>query len=247
MFHRLEVKPAYKVVCEEIERQIVGGRLRPGDLLPTETALAAQFGLTRHTVREGLRQLEEGGLVGRAAGRRLVVKTPHHSELVPRATRLLRLQGVTFRELYAVAILLEPEAARAAAPRATPAQLAALEENLQEMEAALAAGRPIVALDIAFHAHLAAIAGNMALTLAREPVSELFFPALQQLFDHPSNREVGPRRLAAAHGRIIAALRAGDAEEAGLWMHRHIADFKRGYDLCGLDLDAPLPSYPGAD
>ena len=46
MFERLEVVPAYKTVCEAIEREIMSGRLGPGDQLPTETELAEQFGLT---------------------------------------------------------------------------------------------------------------------------------------------------------------------------------------------------------
>ena len=242
MFNRIEVKPAYRVVCETIEAQIVAGSLRPGDLLPTETQLADSFGLTRHTVREGLRQLEESGLVGRAAGRRLAVKVPDHAELAPRTTQILRMQGVTFRELWEASMLLEPESARGAAGQITAQHLIALEANLAAMEAALNAGRSIIALDVEFHALLAAIAANKALMLAREPVSQLFFPALKQLFDHPRTRDTGPRRLIEAHRRIVDALRVRDSVTAEQWMRRHMQDFRRGYDVCGLDTDQPLPA-----
>lgn len=240
MFQRLEVVPAYKTVCEEIERRIMSGRLGPGDLLPTETELAEQFGLTRHTIREGLRILEQGGLVGRKAGRRLFVKQPHYAELAPRALRALVMQRVTFMELWEVSMSLEPSAAARAALQAGPVQVAALEENLRLMEAALDAGKSIIELDVAFHTLVAEIAGNKALLLAREPISQLFYPALTRLFAHPKNSEKGPRRLVDAHREIIKAIKVGDEAAARMWMLKHIADFRRGYDLCGFDLEAPI-------
>jgi DNA-binding FadR family transcriptional regulator len=171
MFERLEVVPAYRTVCEAIEREIMSGRLGPGDQLPTETDLAEQFGLTRHTVREGLRILEEGGLVGREAGRRLFVKQPHYAELAPRALRALVMQRVTFLELWEVSMALEPSAAALAAGRADAAQIEELEDNLRRMETALANSQPIIELDVAFHTLVAEIAANKALLLAREPLS----------------------------------------------------------------------------
>lgn len=240
MFDRLEIMPAYKTVCEAIEREIMTGRLGPGDQLPTETELAAQFGLTRHTVREGLRILEEGGLVGREAGRRLFVKQPHYAESAPRALRALIMQRVTFQELWEVSMSLEPSAAARAAKHVDAAQIEKLEDNLARMEEAFRKGRSIIELDVAFHTLVAEIAGNKALLLAREPISQLFYPALARLFAHPQNRLKGPQRLIEAHRRIIDALKAHDTSEAEAWMRRHIADFRRGYDVCGFDLDEPV-------
>lgn len=244
MFGRLEVVPAYRVVCEAIEREIMNGRLGPGDQLPTETELAEQFGLTRHTVREGLRILEEGGLVSREAGRRLFVKQPHYAELAPRAQRTLIMQRVTFLELWEVSMSLEPSAAARAATNIDAAQIEELEDNLRQMEAALQKGQSIIALDVAFHTLVAEIAANKALLLAREPISQLFYPALAKLFAHPRNNESGPRRLVDAHRYIIDALKLGDAAEAEDWMRRHIADFRRGYDVCGFDLNEPIAMMP---
>jgi DNA-binding FadR family transcriptional regulator len=240
MFDRLEIVPAYKTVCEAIEKEIMSGRLGPGDQLPTETELAAQFGLTRHTVREGHRILEEGGLVGREAGRRLFVKAPHYAELAPRALRAYIMQKVTFQELWEVSMSLEPSAAARAAEHIDASQIEELEDNLEAMEAAFQAGRSVIPLDVAFHNLVAEIAGNRVLLLAREPVSQLFYPALAKLFSHPRNRETGPRRLIDAHRHIIAALKAGDRVEAERWMRRHMADFRRGYDLCGFDLNEQI-------
>lgn len=240
MFDRLAVNPAYRTVCQVIEAKIMDGQLGPGDALPTETEMAEQFGLTRHTVREGLRILEEGGLVQRKAGRRLFVKRPHYAELAPRASRALIMQRVTFQELWDVSMSLEPIAAARAASNISSEQIEKLEENIVEMDRALAAGAPIIGLDVAFHTMVAEIAGNKALLLAREPISQLFYPALSKLFAHPENHGKGERRLLDAHRQIVAALKSGDADEAETWMRRHIADFRRGYQLFAFDVDSPV-------
>ncbi|MFZ1831911.1 MAG: winged helix-turn-helix domain-containing protein, partial [Pseudomonadales bacterium] len=61
-FSPLKRPPAYQVVSEKMREAILAGRIQAGDLLPTETELAEQFGVTRSTVREAIRLLEQSGL-----------------------------------------------------------------------------------------------------------------------------------------------------------------------------------------
>jgi DNA-binding FadR family transcriptional regulator len=235
MFERVTAVPAYRIVYEAIEKEILSGRLGAGDQLPTETDLAEQFGLARHTVREGLRLLEESGLVSREGGRRLFVRAPHYAELAPRVSRALIMQRVTIEELWEASMTLEPPCAMRAAGRLDDETLEKLEENLRLTEEAYAAGRSIIDLDLEFHTTIAEAAGNRALLLAREPISQLFYPALETLFAHPLNTR-GPQRLIDAHRRILDALKVRDSETAELWMRRHIVDFRRGYAQCGFNL-----------
>src|SRR6476659_6141328 len=99
-FERIKALPAYELVAEAIERKILSGSLRPGDPLGTEAELVKQFGVNRSTVREGIRLLEQGGLVRRDSSRRLWVGLPHYERLATRMSRALVLHEVTFRELY---------------------------------------------------------------------------------------------------------------------------------------------------
>ena len=64
--------PNYRRVTLAIEEQILGGRMKLGDPLPTEQDLAEQLGVNRSTLREGLRALENAGLVKRAGGKKLI-------------------------------------------------------------------------------------------------------------------------------------------------------------------------------
>ena len=77
----MNATPAYQLVAEAIEREILAGRIRPGDPLGTEAELVKQFGVNRSTVREGIRLLEQGGLVTprlqpAAVGRAAALRAP---------------------------------------------------------------------------------------------------------------------------------------------------------------------------
>jgi DNA-binding GntR family transcriptional regulator len=61
-------EPRYAILREELQGRIQDGTYRVGDLLPTELELQEEFGLSRHTVREALRQLIDMGLVRRRQG-----------------------------------------------------------------------------------------------------------------------------------------------------------------------------------
>ncbi|MEM7439786.1 MAG: phosphonate metabolism transcriptional regulator PhnF [Pseudomonadota bacterium] len=55
--------PVWKAIAEALRSDLAEGRYRPGDKLPTEAALAARFGVNRHTVRHGVSALVKDGLV----------------------------------------------------------------------------------------------------------------------------------------------------------------------------------------
>ncbi|MEL7132560.1 MAG: phosphonate metabolism transcriptional regulator PhnF [Pseudomonadota bacterium] len=55
--------PIWKAIADSVRSDLAEGRYRPGDKLPTESALAERFGVNRHTVRHGLSVLVDEGLV----------------------------------------------------------------------------------------------------------------------------------------------------------------------------------------
>lgn len=64
----LASQPQYVLVAQRLIEDITSGRYPVGSLLPTEMALCTQFGVSRHTVREAVRRLQERGLVTRQRG-----------------------------------------------------------------------------------------------------------------------------------------------------------------------------------
>lgn len=86
-------QPRYMLLAQSILRDIGNGRYPVGSHLPTEIELAEQFGMSRHTVREAIRQLHDMGLVSRrqGVGTRVEAKT-----VSPRYVQSLR----TISDLY---------------------------------------------------------------------------------------------------------------------------------------------------
>ncbi len=243
-FTRIERAPAYRLVYDALEREIFAGRLRAGDPLPAETQLAEQLGVNRSTVREGIRLLEQSGLVERNGAKRPRISVPHYLDLASSASRALILHSVTFRELWEASMVLEPSIAERAARQADEHGLAELSVSLEAMTTAVEQiehGGPtdvigFVGLDREFHEILAKIAGNRVLALAHESVTSLFIPAGQIILPRLKTY----RRVLDAHRYIFECLRTRDADGARKWMHKHMDDFRRAYEMTEMSMDSPL-------
>lgn len=233
-FERLHVAPAYQMVADAIEREIVAGRIRPGDPIGTESELVRQFGVNRSTVREGIRVLEQGGLINRDSSRRLFACAPHYNRLASRMSRALVLQEVTFRELYETAMVLELAAIEQAAERATKKNIAELAENVAKSEQAIDDPARIAELNSEFHALIAKASQNRVLQLAREPAGLLFFPTTELIC-----RKVpeGAVRIIEANRMMLKAVRERDRKAALLWMRRQVDDWRKGFERTGKRLD----------
>lgn len=234
---KLQLAPAYRQISDDLRRRIVAGTLSQGDALPTETDLATRYGVHRSTIREGLRQLEQEGLL-RRDGKRLLVSMPRQSDLASAAERALRLRQVNFRDVWQVASALEPLCAALAAAHITGDELQALEAALARTEAVVAAGTSPVDADIDFLNLVAAATHNPALLLARGPVSRLMHAGYAAIA--PALPQSGARLL-DVHRQMVDALRAHDAQAAEACMRKHMVDYRRGCEVAGLDMTLPIP------
>jgi DNA-binding GntR family transcriptional regulator len=79
------VRPRYQRVADDLTKRIGSGRYPVGGYLPTEMELCEQYGISRHTVREALRQLRDAGLISRRrrVGTEVVARTPKPSYRQP--------------------------------------------------------------------------------------------------------------------------------------------------------------------
>lgn len=229
--------PAFRSIARELEQQVLSGALPVGSTLPSETSLADRFSVSRSTIREAIRLLEQVGIIRRTEGRnKLRITAPRAEDIGARMKTAFLLQQTTFEQLWEVLTAIEPMCAAIAADKATPEDLERIEDNLRRTETAHASGGDLVALDIEFHNLVAAATGNGALQLSRETIGELFYPAFAQVMARLNAGE----RLILAHRKIFSAMAARDRSEACAWMERHIGDFQRGCDLANLDFDAPI-------
>ncbi|MES1936527.1 transcriptional regulator NanR [Salinisphaera hydrothermalis] len=208
-------------VTRQLEHDIVSEHFKPGDRLPSERALMAQFGVGRPTIREALFALEKMGLVALASGSRAQVIRP-----TP-AVVLEGLSGVMGHLLSSVAGQHHFQEARAVFETAMARQAAgqASAEDVEALRAALAANAAAVGdeaefkrTDIAFHRVIAAIPGNPVYTAVHDAMAQWLDDRRAVALEQP-----GQDRIAlAAHERIFQAIERGEPEDADLAMREHL-------------------------
>jgi GntR family transcriptional regulator, transcriptional repressor for pyruvate dehydrogenase complex len=231
LFDAIDSAPNYRRVTIAIEKQIVSGRMKPGDALPTEHELAEQLGVNRSTVREGLRALENSGFL-RRSGKKLIVSVPKSREVAEYTSRAMSLFSIKFSELWEVMMALEPVAGRYAAERAPKEVLKLLAENLRKTEELLHDDAAVIRLDVEFHRLVSQATQNRVLVFSHEPIGLLLYSSTKRLYRSAPRARY---RLLEAHRKILEAIGRGDADESELWMRKHIEDFRRGYILAGFD------------
>ena len=233
-FEALTIEPAYRKVAAALLGRITDRSLSAGDRLPSETKLARQFGVNRSTVREALRELESSGVLARNRGSKLMMVTrPGRHRVAAGVSRALALADVTVQDVWEGLTILEPAMAEAAARRRTAEDIAKIAAAAADFaaraglrtEAAAQVGRFFRAVGEATH--------NRVLMLAHEPLIQLLEPSLCEMIDRVPQART---RIATAEKRLAEAISSRDAAAAQNWMSKHIRDFRRGYELAGIDL-----------
>jgi DNA-binding FadR family transcriptional regulator len=236
-FKPLEREPAYLKVFRAIEARIADGTLEDGAHLPTEAELCEQFGVTRSTVREGLRLLEQTGLVQRA-GKKIIIKRPNSADIAAAASKSFAHGGVTFSEVWDALATLYPEAARLAAMRLSGDDIAELEKVRAGLEAARADDyEATVAAAVEFFQHIACGLDNRIMLAMLQSLNMMIGESLRQVI---AGAPKAKDRIVNAQKKLLEAFEARDAELAANWMAKHIADLKRGYEVAKVDMDAAI-------
>lgn len=224
----------HQVILRQVEELLTSGRLRPGDRLPPERALAEQLGVSRPSVREALKVLEALGVVettggqGRDSGA-VVVARP--GAAIGAAMRIhVATQGLPIADLVETRALLESSAMRRLGRRvATEADGVALlrpaEDLLMAMKAPGLSPEEFHHLDTAFHLALAEAAGNVVVHVVmaslRQAIEGYVLDAVPRLPDWRTTSAA----LRRQHAAILTALRRGDGETAAGVVDRHIHRF----------------------
>jgi GntR family transcriptional regulator len=102
----------YARLRDELQAEILGGRLRPGDRLPSENELSTAHGVSRITVRQALADLQTAGLILRLQGKGAFVAPPHASPGLERLQGLAEALSATGQEVRSRRLSLRTVKAR---------------------------------------------------------------------------------------------------------------------------------------
>lgn len=198
--------------------------LRPGDRIGTEHELAREFGVSRPTLREGLRRLAGSHLIrvqkGRAGGV-FVENTPgagigrHVSESI---ASMLECESVTLCELLETRMFLEVPLAGLAAERADEGTIEALSASIAEAAGHDPAGDEFRLADARFHETIAVTAGNELLLTFTRWILDVLQPSLVSFLGAAIDGE----QIIGQHQAIMRAIRRHQRRAAERAMCEHI-------------------------
>jgi DNA-binding FadR family transcriptional regulator len=212
------------VVVREIKRMIIDGTLGPGSQLPVEKDLAPQLGVSRGSLREGVRALSIMGVLETRQGAGTFVTNLDASILLAPMGFVVDLQHASRAvHLHSVRRILETEGAGSAAALITDEELERAEQLLAAAERQLGESHidhsSIMDADIEFHRLIAAASGNPVLAalveaLAGRTVRGRMWRAIVD--DHAE------RETLAEHRAILKALADREPGHARLRMANHL-------------------------
>jgi DNA-binding FadR family transcriptional regulator len=229
----IRVARAYEQLATVLRERIASGALAEGARLPSESMLAQQAGVSRSTVREALRTLQEAGLIERSSPKVMVVRRQTDETAYRELKHALWRRRVTFHHLHEALLTIEPELTRLAAERATEADIQVLRENLDAQHRAAEDFAAWSRLDEEFHLTIAELSANPALVIARTPISQLLVPTVHRFMTSVTQTAHAIRY----HERIVGEIEAHDPDLAAAVMRRHVNDFRVAWEKAGLDFD----------
>ena len=201
-----------------LREAIADGTWPVGARLPTETELAARFGMSRATLREAVSRLRADGLVDSKPGRGAVVRgTPSLALRMPQPPG-----GGDYGHLFELRRLLEVEAAALAAERRDAQGLNTLEASHRAMAAAAASGRLAPQADLAFHRAVATASGNPMLVSLLDFIGQHLEQLIASAWSNSARLPGGANEALREHAAVLAAIRAGDAVAARRAAARHL-------------------------
>jgi GntR family transcriptional repressor for pyruvate dehydrogenase complex len=197
-------------LVNQITDLILSKHLQPGDRLPSEHRLVEELGVSRSVVREGIKALEERGLVEVKQGSGTFVRSPSSEMVSDSFSLFLRTRIARYSKLMEVRGILDVEIAGLLAQRATEEDLERLSKSIERMWELLESPQEFVEEDVAFHMAFYAAMKNEVLLTIMQPIMEMLSEAMSVTFEAPGSPESSLRR----HETLVQRIQAGDSEGA---------------------------------
>ncbi|SDT64749.1 FadR/GntR family transcriptional regulator [Jiangella sp. DSM 45060] len=225
----------HELVLRQVEADLAAGKLRLGDRLPGERAMAGQLGVSRPSVREAIRVLEAMGVVRTAVGSgpdagAVIVADPG-SPLTAALRLHLATSHLPMGDIVQTRVLLESWAVREAAGRATPAQVAAARQLLDAMDEPDLPRERFHLLDAEFHVALASLADNVLVSTIMASLREAIHGYVIAAAPNVPDWTPVATMLRAQHRAVLAAVAEGDGDLAAQLVAEHIEGFYKASRL----------------
>ncbi|HEX9015977.1 MAG TPA: FadR/GntR family transcriptional regulator [Chloroflexota bacterium] len=217
VFDKLTPVRLSEQVATSLASMILDSHLRPGDKLPSERELSAAFGVSRPVVRESIKLLEERGLLLSRTGRGAFVTDPGLRGITSSISVAYQMQACTTENLHEARSCVECFSARLAAERATPDDIARMEQAIGAMDVSLQDPGTYIVADAEFHAALAAATHNPLFQAMTSPLVEVIMSRGHSAL---SRGPVAERH--AKHHELVRHIKNRDGAAAAETMRVHL-------------------------
>ena len=196
-------------VFDQLRQQILSGSWKPGDKLPSENELAAQFGVSRVTVRNALQKLSGLGLLETRFGEGSFIRGPEAGAALNQLVPMLYLGRETLRDILTFRRMVEGPICEIACRRATDGEIEQLRQLLGQMERAEADLAAFARLDSQFHELLARLTRSRMM----QQIYQIIDDAIQSSYKQHARRQSVLVTL-RWYREILAAFEARDSARA---------------------------------
>lgn len=215
-------------IVNQVLEAISRGDLAPDDKLPSENELSEIFGVSRVTIREAIRSLEQFGVIVVRQGSRggAYVKKMDQEAVVNQIGNVLKMANVTFPHLAMARACLEREILVELIPsKITPEDCDRLTQNIDQAEAHFRDRDSLRRLhtNFGFHTMLAQITENPVMMLMHKVIVDLS----SHFFENVEATTSMVEKTFAQHREIVELLEKGQFQEAGEVCFQHIADVSK--------------------
>ncbi len=209
-------------ISSALRRDLAEGVFRPGDRLPSESALTREYSVSRTVVREAIAILRADGLVEARKGAGVfAVEVKPAKELPFNDLAVGRISSVI--ELLELRTVFEVESAGLAASRRSAVQVEAIVDAHRRVGDCLAAGLPTRDADFEFHLAIAQATQNRRFPEFLQLIRSGIIPRGELQGAAPGSRPKDYNlHRQEEHARIVDAIIEGDADAARQHMAAHL-------------------------
>lgn len=210
----------YEEITSRIRVMVEKGDLRAGDRLPSERDLSAAFRVSRPSVREALKTLENQGYLEIRQGEGTYISRNHIEQFVEPLAAVILTEKEYQVQILEMRRIIEPQIASLAAERATRDEMSRMEKTLSLQKEKVRMGETGSDLDKIFHYVIAEAAKNKLLMRIIDTATDLFSENRDRYLQFAERPEESVRY----HKEILSAITAGDSVLAANFMNDHLDD-----------------------
>ncbi len=204
---------------------LISEKLNPGDQIPKELELTEMLGVSRTVIREALNRLKTIGLIESTKRKGSTIKSPDLLFLLKKSLIPNILDQATLKDIFELRLVIEIGMSDLIYNRATPEDIAELEEIVASEPASTKEVLFDVDHEIKFHGKLYQISGNNTLM----DFQTILLPAFRYVYDSGLIESPDHDSKWVSHQDLVKILKDGNANKFRNAMRKHLDRHFKGY------------------